>query len=228
MRIDILTTFPGMFSGPFDASIVRRSREAGIVDLRVHNLRDYTRDPHRKTDDQQFGGGPGMVMKALPIVEAVEANRIDGGRVVFLSPSGRLLSQQRIIEFAALPQLILVCGHYKGYDERAVALCCGEEWSIGDYVLSGGEIPAMVVVDAVVRWLPGAVHAIDSVYEDAFVQGLLDSPRYTRPQVVRGLAVPEELVSGHHARIAAWRREQALLRTRQRRPDLLQGRECHG
>lgn len=228
MRIDILTTFPAMFAGPFDASIVRRAREAGLVDLRVHNLRDWTDDPHRKTDDQQFGGGSGMVMKAPPIIDAIEALRAEGSKVYFLSPAGRLLDQATIRGMARLPQLLLVCGHYKGYDQRAVDLTQGEEVSIGDFVLSGGEIPAMVVVDAVVRWVPGAVGSMDSVHEDSFADGLLDCPRYTRPQVVRGLEVPEPLVSGHHARIETWRREQSLARTRERRPDLLAGRKGHG
>lgn len=228
MRIDIFTTFPAMFAGPFDASIIRRAREAGIVDIRVHNLRDYTNDRHRKTDDRQFGGGGGMVMKALPIIRAVEAQRGAEGRVVFLSPAGRLLTQSLVCELAAAPQLLLVCGHYKGYDERAVVLTGGEEISIGDYVLSGGELPAMLLVDAIVRWLPGAVGSMDSVVEDSFVEPLLDCPRYTQPRVVRGLEVPEPLLSGHHARIERWRREQALARTRQRRPDLLRGERDHG
>ena len=221
MRIDILSTFPGMFAGPFDASILRRAREANLLDIRVRNLRNHTGDDrHRKTDDTQFGGGDGMIMKPEPIVEAVDTYRQTGGRVVFLSPAGRVLDQDLVRELATAPQLILVCGHYKGYDQRAVELTGGEEWSVGDFVLSGGEIPAMLLVDAVVRWLPGAVSSIDSVYEDAFVEGLLDCPRYTRPPVIDKLEVPDVLRSGNHARIEAWRRETAMARTRERRPDL--------
>jgi len=221
MRIDILTLFPEMFAGPFDASIVRRTAERGIVDINVRNLRDWTHDRHHTADDAPFGGGPGMVLKPAPIFEAVEAIGSPGGEVVLLTPNGELLNQRIVQELAGASQLILICGHYEGVDERVAEHLATRLLSIGDYVLSGGEIPAMVVVDAVVRLLPGALGCADSVREEAHAEGLLEYPQYTRPAVYRGHAVPEIVRSGNHQELARWKRREALRRTRERRPDLL-------
>ena len=223
MRIDVLTTFPEMFVGPLDSSIAARARASGAVDLCIHNLRDWSDDPHRKTDDEQYGGGHGMVMKAPPILSAAReiASRTEQEtRYVVLSPQGRLFSQEIAEELAACEHLVLICGHYKGIDERVMEILQADEISIGDYVLSGGEIPAMVVIDAVIRLIPGVVGSMDSVLEDSFTSGLLDSPRYTRPQVVEGRCVPQVLLNGNHRGIRAWRLEQAKRRTAERRPDL--------
>lgn len=223
MRIDVLTTLPEMFRGPLDESILARARESGVLQLTLVNLRDFTRDRHRKTDDEQFGGGDGMVMKAEPILEAIDALRGAAPadcRVLFTSPQGTRFDHELAMELSRAAHLILVCGHYKGIDERAIQLSGGLEISIGDYILTGGELPAMVVIDAVARLIPGIVGSYDSVREDSFYEGLLDCPRYTRPQEVRGLGVPEVLLSGHHAEIERWRRQEAEARTRLRRPDL--------
>ncbi|HOE11592.1 MAG TPA: tRNA (guanosine(37)-N1)-methyltransferase TrmD [bacterium] len=223
MRIDVLTTFPEMFVGPLDSSIAARARSSGAVELCIHNLRDWSDDPHRKTDDEQYGGGDGMVMKAPPILSAAReiAGRTEQEtRYVVLSPQGRLFSQETAEELAACEHLVLICGHYKGIDERVVEILQADEISIGDYVLSGGEIPAMVVIDAVIRLIPGVVGSMDSVLEDSFTSGLLDSPRYTRPQVVEDRSVPQVLLNGNHREIRAWRLEQAKRRTAERRPDL--------
>lgn len=222
MRIDIVTIFPGMFSGPLGASIVGRAVERGRVDLRVHDLRDWTTDRHHTTDDYPYGGGAGMVMKAPPLVAAVEALRGNdpGVPVLLMSAAGVPFSQAMAHELARAARIILLCAHYEGVDQRAIDLVVTDEVSIGDYVLTGGELPAMVVVDAVVRLLPGVIEA-NSLAEESFTDGLLEYPHYTRPPEFRGLTVPEVLVSGNHARIARWRRAQALRRTRARRPDLL-------
>lgn len=225
MRIDILTVFPEMFQGPLDFSIVSRAVRSGIVEIQIHDLRDFTESPQRKTDDTQFGGGSGMLMNALPIIRGVEAvqsieSEAEKTRTIFLSAAGTPLTQELARELSLSEQLILVCGHYKGVDQRAIEYLNGEEISIGDYVLSGGELPAMVLADAIVRLLPGAVGSLDSVEEDSFYEGLLEAPRYTRPQDVRGLGVPEVLLSGDHAAIDEWRLETSLERTRKHRPDL--------
>jgi len=230
LLIDILTLFPEMFEGPLGASIVGRAREAGLVEIRVRNVRDYTHDRHRAADDCSYGGGGGMVMKAEPLVEAIEAAKAEGAqrvpagpcRVVYLTPQGQPYDQTTARRFAQLGQLILVCGHYEGVDERVRQLAVDEEVSIGDYVLTGGELPAMVVVDSVVRLLPGAVGNPDSIRRESFWDTLLDHPHYTRPEEFRGLHVPEVLASGHHAEIERWRRRKALTRTLRRRPDLLE------
>jgi tRNA (guanine37-N1)-methyltransferase len=224
MRIDILTLFPEMFRGPFEASIVARAMDAGLVEIALHNIRDYARDKHQVVDDYPFGGGPGMVLKPEPIFEAVESVQAmapEPGSVVLLTPQGRLLSHQVVEELAGLPRLVLLCGHYEGVDERVREHLAQDEISAGDYVLSGGEIPAMVVVDAVVRRLPGALGSDVSLEEESHVQGLLEYPQYTRPADFRGWLVPEVLLSGHHLEVARWRRRQSLLRTARRRPDLL-------
>ena len=222
MRIDILTTFPEMVDVPLQSSLMGRAREAGLLDVRVQNLRDFTRDKHRSTDDEQYGGGEGMVMSALPVIEAVEslAQTPPPPRVIFFSPQGPLFTQAKAESYAREQRLLFVCGHYKGIDERALEVLNAEELSIGDYVLTGGELPAVIVVDAVARLLPGVVGSMSSVMGDSFSSGLLDSPRYTRPREVRGRTVPDVLLSGNHENIARWRHEQALERTQARRPDI--------
>lgn len=226
MRIDILTLFPNMFSGPFNESIIKRAIDRQLVSIVIHNLRDYTSDKHRIVDDYPYGGGPGMVLKPEPLFAAVEAIRGEAQiPVILLTPQGRLFHQRAAEELATYDQMILICGHYEGVDERVREHLVSDEISIGDYVLSGGELAAMVVVDAVVRQLPGALGSEASAGEDSHASGLLEYPQYTRPQVFRGWGVPEVLLSGNHAKIARWRREQSLLRTLRRRPDLVEGAE---
>lgn len=225
MRIDIITTLVEMFTGPFDESIIKRARETGQVDIRVQNLRDWTHDRHHKTDDEQYGGGDGMVMMAPPLVEAVEnlTGQTDvTTHCIITTPQGRTFDQTVAEELSCKEHLIFICGHYKGIDERVIDLLRPDEISIGDYILTGGELPAMVIVDSVVRLIPGVVNSYDSVLEDSFTRGLLDCPRYTRPREFRGLEVPETLLGGHHAEIERWRLGQALERTARRRPDLYQ------
>lgn len=224
MRIDIITLFPEMFRGPFDASIVARAREQGIVRIELHNLRDWGEGRHNTVDDAPYGGGAGMVLKPAPVFAAVEAVRAldaEPGRVVLLTPQGRLLTQPIVNELAALARLTLLCGHYEGVDERIREHLVDDEISVGDYVLSGGELAAMVLVDAVVRLLPGALGGETSLHEESHAQGLLEYPQYTRPADFRGWPVPEVLLSGNHPEIDRWRRQQSVLRTRRRRPDLL-------
>jgi tRNA (guanine37-N1)-methyltransferase len=225
MRIDVLTLFPAMFAGPFDESIVARARAAGLLDLRIHNLRDWATDRHRTVDDYPYGGGAGMVLKPEPVIAAIESLRgavaERGGHVVLLTPQGEVFRQQTAAALAGREHLLLVCGHYEGIDERIREHAVDQELSIGDYVLSGGELPAMVVVDAVVRLLPGALGSPLSAVEESHSAGLLEYPQYTRPAEFRGWRVPDVLLSGHHAEIARWRREQAIRRTQERRPDLL-------
>lgn len=228
MRIDVVTIFPDMFREVFEFGIVRRAREAGLVEIHVHDLRSWTKDRHRTTDDAPYGGGPGMVMKVEPLVAAVEAiAAMSEGRttrLVLLSPRGVPLDQPKVQQLSEEEQLILVAGRYEGVDERFVETTGAEEHSIGDYVLSGGEIPAMVVIDAVVRLLPGAISDPQSAQEDSFSRGVLDHPHYTRPPEFRGLRVPEVLLSGDHAAVAEWRESRALEDTRSRRPELLRER----
>jgi len=225
MRIDLVTIFPEMF-GALDWGVVRRAREAGLVDMRVHDLRSWTTDRHRSTDDTPYGGGPGMVMKVEPLVAAIESvvdASLDAAdrAVVLLSPRGKPLKQSDVARLSKAKQLILVAGRYEGVDERFLESAGAEELSIGDYVLSGGELPAMVVTDAVVRLVPGAISDPLSAQQDSFSRGLLDYPHYTRPVEFRGRRVPDVLLSGNHAAIRRWRKEQALRATRERRPDLL-------
>jgi tRNA (guanine37-N1)-methyltransferase len=221
MRIDVLTLFPAMFAGPLDESIIKRARQAGLLDLRIFNLRDYAHDRHRTVDDRPFGGGPGMLLKPEPIFEAVEALAREKTRVILLSPSGRPFSQAIAAELAGWDDVLLVCGHYEGFDERIREELADDELSIGDYVLTNGALPAMVIVDAVTRLLPGALGDDESSQQESFSDGLLEYPQYTRPAEFRGMKVPEVLLSGNHAEIAKWRAEQANRRTRERRPDLL-------
>lgn len=224
MRFDVLTLFPGMFRGPLEESILKRAQERGIISIHIYNIRDYAADRHRTTDDTPYGGGGGMVMKPEPVFAAVEA--IAGGEkgvpIILLSPQGRLFTQAVAAELARYPRLILICGRYEGVDERVCAHLVSDELSIGDYVLSGGELAAMVVIEVVTRLLPGALGDPGAVFEDSHARGLLEYPHYTRPAVFRGWEVPEVLRSGDHAAIARWRRQQALRRTWQRRPDLLE------
>jgi len=221
MKIDVLTLFPAMFAGPLDESIIKRAREAGRLDLAIHNLRDYAHDRHKTVDDRPFGGGPGMLLKPEPIFEAVESLARQGTRVILLSPAGRPFNQAIARELAGLEHLLLVSGHYEGFDERVRQRLAQDELSIGDYVLTNGALPVMVIIDAVTRLLPGVLGDAESAQEDSFSQGLLEYPQYTRPADFRGMKVPEVLLSGNHAEIAQWRAEQARLRTAELRPDLL-------
>ena len=221
MKIDVLTLFPGMFAGPLDESIIRRARDGGLLELRIHNLRDYAHDRHKTVDDRPFGGGPGMLLKPEPIFEAVETLAREQTRVILLSPAGRSFNQAVARELAAVGDLLLVSGHYEGFDERIRQELADDEISIGDYVLTNGALPAMVLIDAVTRLLPGVLGDDQSAHEESFSHGLLEYPQYTRPAEFRGLKVPAVLLSGNHAEIERWRDEQARLRTRERRPDLL-------
>ncbi len=223
MRFDIVTIFPEIFRGVFEFGIIRRAVEAGLVGIEIHDLRDYTYDRHRQVDDRPFGGGAGMVMTPGPLFRAVEAitHGADDAAKVLLSPQGRLFDQRAAEEFSRKEQVVLICGRYEGVDERVVESLVTEEVSIGDYVLSGGEIPAMVIVDAVTRLIPGALGCGESAEQDSFADGLLDYPHYTRPAEYRGMKTPDVLLSGNHAEIERWRRRMALEKTRGRRPDLL-------
>ncbi len=229
MRFDILTLFPEMFDSPLNHSILKRAREQGLISVTVHNIRDYATDKHRMTDDTPYGGGGGMVMKPEPIFEAVEAILTgDPGRqgpVILLSPQGRLFTQEVAHELAAHSRILLVCGRYEGVDERVREFLVDDEISVGDYVLTGGEIPAMVIVDAVSRLVAGVLGDPAATLKDSHARGLLEYPQYTRPAIFRGHAVPEALLSGNHGEIALWRRRQGLRRTYERRPDLLQKAE---
>jgi tRNA (guanine37-N1)-methyltransferase len=222
MQIDLLTLFPEFFVSPLRQSMLRRAQLLGKVSFRVLNLRDFATDRHRVTDDRPYGGGPGMVLKPEPVVAAIRRVRQEDPRVrvILLSPAGALFDQKRARDLAQYPRLLLVCGHYEGVDER-VRHFVDEDLSIGDYVLTGGEVAALVVVDAVTRLIPGVLGGEGATEEESFQTGLLEYPHYTRPRVFEGLAVPEILLSGDHARVARWRREEALKRTARLRPDLL-------
>ena len=226
MRFHVLTLFPGMFVSPFAEGVVQRAQQKGLLDISVHDIRDYTHDRHRTVDDYPFGGDAGMLMKPEPLFEAVEHVRTSGGLdesapVVLLSPQGRTLTQSVVEELALHRDIVLVCGRYEGVDERVRRYLATHEISIGDYVLSGGELAAMVVIEAVSRLVSGVVGSIQSTEDDSFTTGLLQHPQYTRPAEFRGLAVPKVLLSGNHAEVARWRRRESLRRTFHRRPDLL-------
>jgi tRNA (guanine37-N1)-methyltransferase len=225
LRIDILTLFPEMFAPVLGTSIPKRAADKGLVEYHLTNIRDFATDAHLSVDDKPFGGGPGMVMMCQTLFDAVEHAEQQDSRPatrILLSPQGRVLDQKLVEELAAKPRLLLIAGHYEGFDERIIDGLAPMELSIGDYVLSGGEIAAMVVVDAVVRLLPGAIGAEDGTADESFADGLLEYPQYTRPREFRGMSVPDVLLSGNHAAIARWRLEQRKIRTQQRRPDLWQ------
>jgi len=224
LRVDVVTIFPRMLEAPLADGIVQRARAAGLLDLRVHDLREHTDDRHRSVDDAPFGGGPGMVMKAEPFaraLQAIGAGRQEGEAIVLLSPRGRRFDQPAARRYARLERLVLLCGRYEGIDERVAQELATEELSVGDFVLTGGETAALAVVEATVRLLPGALGDEGSAESDSFEGGLLDWPHYTRPAEWRGLAAPEALLSGDHGRVRRWRRKEALRATRERRPDLL-------
>jgi len=227
MIVDILTIFPGMMAGPITESIIGKARERKLIDIRIINIRDYAVDPHRTTDDRPFGGGSGMVMKPEPLAASIGNVRQNdpAARVILLSPQGRLFDQEIAFELSRLNHICLVCGRYEGVDERIRTHYVDDEISIGDYVLTGGELPALVIVDAVARLLPGVLGSDESLNEESFITGLLEYPHYTRPEIFENHRVPDILLSGNHGAIRRWRRQQALLRTWQRRPDLLHGNE---
>jgi tRNA (guanine37-N1)-methyltransferase len=224
---DVITIFPAMVEAALAAGVGGRARERGLVDVKVRDLRDFTDDRHRTVDDVPYGGGPGMVMKPEPLFRAVEAIAAERGApsaVVLMTPQGRRFDQETARRLSRLERLVVICGRYEGVDERVAESIVTDEISIGDYVLTGGELPALVVLDAVVRLVPGVVGDAESVEAESFADGLLDFPHYTRPASVRGREVPDVLLSGHHAEIARWRNEQRVERTKRRRPDLLQER----
>jgi len=226
MIADVVTIFPAMVEAALAEGVIGRARERGIIDVRVRDLRDYTDDRHRVIDDVPFGGGPGMVMKPGPLFQAIEAIAAERGQpsaVVLMTPQGRVFSHAEAHRLSRLERLVIVCGRYEGVDERVAETLVTDEISIGDYVLTGGELPALVVLDAVARLKPGVVGDAASVAQDSFVRGVLDHPHYTRPAVFRGMAVPDVLISGHHGEIERWRRRERLRRTLARRPDLLAG-----
>jgi len=223
LRFDIVSIFPGMFESPFGDSIIQRAREEGLLDLRVHDLRDYSLNKHRKVDDTPFGGGVGMVMNVEPIARAIAAikKEVPETRTILLSPGGRPFDQEKAWELSRLPSLTLICGRYEGIDERVRLHFVDEEISIGDYVLTGGEIPAMVLVEAISRLVPGVLGDPESVVEESFTGELLEYPQYTRPRDYQGFRVPEILVSGDHKKIRDWQKAEALKKTARVRPDLL-------
>ncbi len=246
MRFDVLTIFPEMFSALTGSGITRRAAETGALQLKLWNPRDFTQDTYRRVDDRPFGGGPGMVMLAAPLQAALDAARADAaagmdagaevndkrGPVLLMSPAGRPLTHRKVLQLSQLDALTIICGRYEGIDERFIARNVDEEVSIGDFVVSGGELPAMMLMDAVVRQLPGVLNTEGSATEESFADGLLDCPQFTRPEVLdiddEGVAVPAVLMSGNHAEIAKWRREQQLIRTLSRRPDLIESARAAG
>jgi len=229
MLVDIITIFPGMFQGPFEESILKRAREKGILKINVHNLRDFTTDKHKTVDDYPYGGGAGMVMKPEPIFTAVEhlldqSRSEKAPRIILMCPQGEVFNQEKAKELAQEEHLIFLCGHYEGIDERVRDYLVTEEISIGDYVLTGGELPAMVIIDSLARMIPGVVKEEESIQQDSFYTGLLDYPQYTRPAEFRSWPVPEILLSGHHEKVAFWRKKESLRKTWLRRKDLLEKR----
>jgi tRNA (guanine37-N1)-methyltransferase len=228
VRIDIFTLFPEMFSGPFDISILKRAIDQGTLNIKIHNIRDFTHDKHHTADDYAFGGGAGMVIKPEPVFEAIETVKLQAedmaGKqpaIILLTPQGRIFDQEIASSLAGNDWLIFICGHYEGLDERIRDHLASDEISIGDYVLTGGELASMVVIDAVVRLIPGVLGSSESLFCESHTGGLLEYPQYTRPERFRGWEVPGVLLSGNHAQIAKWRRKQAIMRTAERRPDLL-------
>lgn len=225
MRFDILTIFPDFFESPLKQSILGKAIEKGLIEIGVRNIRDFALDKHKTTDDSPYGGGEGMVMKAEPVVMAVEsvmAASNKNPKVILTSPQGKKFNQQMAAEFAASNGLVIICGRYEGVDERVKEIVVDMEVSVGDYILSGGEIPALVIIDAVSRLVPGVLGSDESAKDDSFSYGLLEYPQYTRPESFRGLSVPETLLSGNHQEIKAWRRVESIKRTMEKRPDLLE------
>jgi len=229
MKIDVITPFPKLFEAVFEESMLRQARLKGVVAFRAWDLRDFTEDKHRTVDDYPYGGGAGMILKPEPIFRAIEKIREtypdSDFRTVFMTPQGRTFTQAAAEELAQSPHLVFICGHYRGVDERVVEALVDEEISIGDYILSGGELAAAVVIDSVVRLQPGVLGNFDSAEGDSFMSGRLDHPHYTRPEEFQGMRVPDVLLSGHHLKVAEWREREALERTRKRRPDLLSGKD---
>jgi tRNA (guanine37-N1)-methyltransferase len=219
-RIDILSLFPGYFKGPFDESILKQARNKGILDINLVDIREFAENRYRKVDDRPYGGGPGMVLMAPPVTRAIRSVKTPLARVIYLSPQGALLTAAKSRELAAYEHLILLCGHYEGIDERALEMEVDEEISIGDYVLTNGCLAAIVLLDSVVRFVPGVLGHELAAEEDSFEKGMLDCPHYTRPEVFEGKSVPEVLLSGNHQKIAEWRRQAALEKTKKVRPDL--------
>ena len=221
MKIDVLTLFPDMFNGVFDESIIKRALNNGLVEINVHNIRDYSNDAHKKVDDTPYGGGPGMVLMCQPIFDAVKALRNDNSKVILLTPGGILYKQSIAIDLSHEKHLIIICGHYEGFDER-IKTICDMEISIGDYILTGGEIPCMVLIDSLTRLIDGVIRK-ESYENESFTNNLLDYPTYTKPRTYEGLSVPDVLVNGDHEKINKWRREQQIKLTEENRPDLLKG-----
>jgi len=220
MRVDIITLFPEMFAGPLNESILKRAQDKGLVDLNIHCLRDFAKDRHRTVDDRPFGGGPGMVLKPEPVFDAVESLSTSATKVLMMAPAGKPFRQGDAVRLAESSHLVLLCGSYEGFDERIREALVDEVFSIGDYVLTNGALPAMVVVDCVCRLIPGVLGDAESAQEESFSQGMLEYPHYTRPYSFRDMKVPDVLMSGNHAAIAKWRHEQAVRRTQAYRPDL--------
>ena len=221
MKIDVLTLFPDMFNSVFDESIIKRALDNKLVEINIHNIRDYSKDPHKKVDDTPYGGGAGMVLMCQPIFDAVKDLRSDNSKVILLTPSGKLYKQSIALDLSREEHLIIICGHYEGFDER-IKTICDLELSIGDYILTGGEIPAMVLIDSITRLIDGVIRK-ESYLNESFTDNLLDYPTYTKPRVYAGLVVPDVLVNGDHAKIDKWRREQQIEITKNNRPDLLKG-----
>jgi tRNA (guanine37-N1)-methyltransferase len=223
IRFDILTLFPGMFVSPFDSSLLKKAQEKGLIEIRVHDIRDYAEDKHRMADDYPYGGGNGMVMKVEPVARALDdiIAGADSATVILLTPQGEVFNRTVAEELSKFPRLVMICGHYEGVDERVRLHLADREISIGDYILTGGELPAMVVIDAVSRYIPGVLGNQESAETDSFSKGLLEYPQYTRPADYRGWAVPEVLLSGNHREIETWRKKESLRRTVLNRPDLL-------
>ena len=220
MRIDILTIFPEMFA-PLKTSLIGKATEKGLVELNIINIRDFSKDKHQKTDDYPYSGGEGMIMTPQPLYDAIMSVKKDNSYVVYMSPKGSVLKQSKVVEMAKLEHLVLLCGHYEGIDERIIELCVDEQVSIGDYVLTGGELPAMVLTDAILRYVPNVLHNENSVVDESFSDNLLEYPQYTRPREFMGLKVPEVLLNGNHKEIEKWKAEQKILETKKYRPDLL-------
>lgn len=226
MEVDILSLFPGYFRGPLDVSMIQRARDAGLLDIRLVDIREFAENKHNRVDDRPFGGGPGMVLTPGPVARAIRSVRKKKSRTIYLTPQGKPLTAQKCQELALEEHLILLCGHYEGVDERVLESEIDEEISIGDFVLTNGCVAAIVLVDAVMRFIPGVIGHPDAVKEDSFQNGLFDAPHYTRPEVFEGKAVPEVLLQGNHAQIRKWRLSQAIDKTQRVRPDLMEDRIC--